>query len=473
MRNIGRFGRAEARRDDPARRRPDDGPADLHQRRAHRRLRRSDALDRDGKLDELLGGLMTRIALFQSQTGIDPAANAARLADAVARGGGGRRGDAVHAGNVRACSTATASARREQCPARGRRRGARRRARSGARARHLAPPRLARGAGRGTASSPIAASSSTARARSARATTRSICSTSTCRPARAGANSTSTRRASGAVLVNGTPVGKLGLTICYDLRFPALFARLAEADADVIAVPAAFTVPTGKAHWHVLLRARAIEAGLFVVAAAQAGRHEDGRQTFGHSLVVDPWGEVLLDMGEEPGVGFADIDLARIAEVRSRMPGAQPSPPDPRSGEPYDRLRSSMPSRRRDVRSLVPVERRLMTSRRAQRAGRNARICHSANVAEGADGAARAAGRRSVDASRSHAGRDAGGDAQGIPHGSATNSPRRRAQCTAAKIEPEQVHGNATHRASARRWSTTACRSRRCRCRCVPPNQVN
>lgn len=124
----------------------------------------------------------------------------------------------------------------------------------------------------------------------------------------------------GAVLVNGTPVGKLGLTICYDLRFPMLFARIAEADADVISVPAAFTVPTGKAHWHVLLRARAIEAGLFVVAAAQVGRHEDGRQTFGHSLVVDPWGEVLLDMGEEPGVAFADIDLKRISDVRSRIP---------------------------------------------------------------------------------------------------------------------------------------------------------
>lgn len=124
----------------------------------------------------------------------------------------------------------------------------------------------------------------------------------------------------GAVLVNGTPVGKLGLTICYDLRFPGLFARLAETDADVISVPAAFTVPTGRAHWHVLLRARAIEAGLFVVAAAQVGHHEDGRQTFGHSLVIDPWGDVLLDMGEEPGVGFADIDLKRISEVRSRIP---------------------------------------------------------------------------------------------------------------------------------------------------------
>lgn len=133
----------------------------------------------------------------------------------------------------------------------------------------------------------------------------------------------------GAVLVNGTPVGKLGLTICYDLRFPGLFARLAEADADVIAVPAAFTVPTGKAHWHVLLRARAIEAGLFVVAGAQVGHHEDGRQTFGHSLVVDPWGEVLLDMGEEQGVGFADIDLKRIVDIRSRIPALNHRRPIP------------------------------------------------------------------------------------------------------------------------------------------------
>ena len=133
----------------------------------------------------------------------------------------------------------------------------------------------------------------------------------------------------GVVLVNGTPIGKLGLTICYDLRFPGLFARLAEADADLISVPAAFTVPTGKAHWHVLLRARAIEAGLFVVAAAQVGRHEDGRQTFGHSLVIDPWGEVLLDMGEERGIGFAEIDLARISDVRSRIPALSHRRPIP------------------------------------------------------------------------------------------------------------------------------------------------
>lgn len=124
----------------------------------------------------------------------------------------------------------------------------------------------------------------------------------------------------GPVVVRGTPVGTLGLTICYDIRFPAIFERLSEAHADVIAVPAAFTVPTGKAHWHVLLRARAIEAGLFVVAAAQSGHHEDGRETFGHSLVVDPWGEVLVDGGEGEKLLFAEVDLARIGEVRSRIP---------------------------------------------------------------------------------------------------------------------------------------------------------
>lgn len=114
---------------------------------------------------------------------------------------------------------------------------------------------------------------------------------------------------------------RLGLTVCYDLRFPALFAALGDRRCDVIAVPAAFTVPTGEAHWHVLQRARAIEASAYVVAAAQVGEHEDGRRTYGHSLVVDPWGEVLLDMGgEAPGLGFADIDLARIAEVREQVP---------------------------------------------------------------------------------------------------------------------------------------------------------
>lgn len=122
------------------------------------------------------------------------------------------------------------------------------------------------------------------------------------------------------VVVRDTPVGDLGLAICYDLRFPALFERLSEAGAQVIAVPAAFTVPTGRAHWHVLLLARAIEAGVFVIAAAQCGQHEDERWTYGHSLVVDPWGEVLADGGEGNGLTFAEIDLARIAEVKARIP---------------------------------------------------------------------------------------------------------------------------------------------------------
>ncbi|ESZ87283.1 MAG: nitrilase [Blastomonas sp. CACIA14H2] len=116
------------------------------------------------------------------------------------------------------------------------------------------------------------------------------------------------------------PRAVLGLSICYDIRFSAVYSALSRAGADIIAVPAAFTVPTGQAHWHVLLRARAIENASFVVAAAQTGEHEDGRSTYGHSLVIDPWGEILLDMGEAPGLGFAELDLARIADVRARVP---------------------------------------------------------------------------------------------------------------------------------------------------------
>jgi predicted amidohydrolase len=125
----------------------------------------------------------------------------------------------------------------------------------------------------------------------------------------------------GRAVVVDTPVGELGLSICYDLRFAGLYAALTNEGANILAIPAAFTVPTGEAHWHVLMRARAIEAGAFVVAAAQVGQHEDGRVTYGHSLVVDPWGKVLLDMGGEgPGLGFAEIDQAAVAEVRRRLP---------------------------------------------------------------------------------------------------------------------------------------------------------
>jgi deaminated glutathione amidase len=124
-----------------------------------------------------------------------------------------------------------------------------------------------------------------------------------------------------AVVTVETPLGKLGLAICYDLRFPALFEALGREKCDMIAIPAAFTVPTGQAHWHVLQRARAIEASAFVVAAAQCGHHGDGRDTYGHSLLVDPWGEVLLDLGGEgTTLGFAELDPARIAEVRAQLP---------------------------------------------------------------------------------------------------------------------------------------------------------
>lgn len=117
-----------------------------------------------------------------------------------------------------------------------------------------------------------------------------------------------------------TPLGRLGLAICYDLRFPALFEELGRRHCDLIAIPAAFTVPTGKAHWHLLQRARAIEGSAYVVAAAQAGTHEDGRSTYGHSLVVDPWGDIVLDMGDDAGLAFAEIDPARTAEIRGQLP---------------------------------------------------------------------------------------------------------------------------------------------------------
>lgn len=117
-----------------------------------------------------------------------------------------------------------------------------------------------------------------------------------------------------------TPWGGIGLTICYDVRFPSLYNSLAVGGAAIIAVPAAFTRPTGVAHWHVLLRARAIETGAFIVAAAQSGEHADGRTTFGHSLVIDPWGTVLVDMGTIPGVATIDLDLAQVPVTRTRLP---------------------------------------------------------------------------------------------------------------------------------------------------------
>src|SRR5690349_22627978 len=124
-------------------------------------------------------------------------------------------------------------------------------------------------------------------------------------------------------MLSDLPWGRLGLTICYDLRFPALYRALAEAGATFLAIPSAFTRQTGEAHWHVLMRARAIENGSFVFAAAQGGEHENGRATFGHSLVVDPWGKIIAEGGTEPGVVFADIDPAEVSAARSRIPSLQ------------------------------------------------------------------------------------------------------------------------------------------------------
>ena len=130
-------------------------------------------------------------------------------------------------------------------------------------------------------------------------------------------------RAGELAVTTDLPWGRLGVTICYDLRFPALYRALAEAGASFLAIPSAFTKQTGEAHWHVLMRARAIENGCFVFAAAQGGRHENGRDTFGHSLVVDPWGRIIAEGGTEPGVAFADIDPAEVSAARAKVPSLQ------------------------------------------------------------------------------------------------------------------------------------------------------
>jgi predicted amidohydrolase len=146
-----------------------------------------------------------------------------------------------------------------------------------------------------------------------------------------------TYRAGASACVAETPWGLMGFTVCYDVRFPHLYRQLAQAGAIFTAVPSAFTQPTGRAHWHVLMRARAIETGSYIFAPAQCGEHPRGRRTYGHSLIVDPWGEVLADGGESPGVIVAEIDPARVASVRRSLPSlthdrpyAAPSVPQPR-----------------------------------------------------------------------------------------------------------------------------------------------
>jgi predicted amidohydrolase len=129
-----------------------------------------------------------------------------------------------------------------------------------------------------------------------------------------------TYRPGDRAVVAATPWGTLGMTVCYDVRFPYLYRSVAHAGARLIAVPSAFTRRTGEAHWHILLRARAIETGCFVVAPAQCGDHEDGRKSYGHSLIVGPWGEVIADGGEAPGVVVAELDLAEVDKARSMIP---------------------------------------------------------------------------------------------------------------------------------------------------------
>ncbi|MCH9750647.1 MAG: carbon-nitrogen hydrolase family protein [Alphaproteobacteria bacterium] len=128
-------------------------------------------------------------------------------------------------------------------------------------------------------------------------------------------------RAGREAVLARTPIAQIGMTICYDVRFPHLYRTLAQAGAELITVPAAFTRVTGAAHWHALLRARAIETGCFVLAPAQGGLHEDGRETYGHSLIISPWGEILAEAkGEELGIILADLDLDQVAKARARIP---------------------------------------------------------------------------------------------------------------------------------------------------------
>jgi predicted amidohydrolase len=127
-------------------------------------------------------------------------------------------------------------------------------------------------------------------------------------------------RAGAQAVLAPTPWGGLGMTVCYDLRFPQLYRDLAHAGATIISIPAAFTVPTGEAHWHVLLRARAIETGAFVLAPAQCGQHAGGRRTYGHSLIVAPWGEILAEAGAAPGTVATVIDFSQVAAARSMIP---------------------------------------------------------------------------------------------------------------------------------------------------------
>ncbi len=151
-----------------------------------------------------------------------------------------------------------------------------------------------------------------------------------------------TYRPGDRAIIADLPWARLGMTICYDLRFPDLYRQLTRSGAGILTAPSSFTRQTGAAHWHLLLRARAVENGCFMIAAAQAGDHEDGRKTYGHSLIVDPWGDILAEAGEEPGIIVADIDPARIDAMRQRIPALanERSFDPPQAGGPASPLRS-------------------------------------------------------------------------------------------------------------------------------------
>ncbi len=260
---------------------------------------------------------MTRIALLQMTSGIDPSANAAVLQGAIAAAAGeGARilftpemTGLLDRDRTRLAANAQPAARDVTLAA----------AQSGAQAHglwvHLGSQPVPQGPGRFANRSYLIAPDG-----AIAATYDKIHRFDVTLPSGETYRESASYDAGGVAPCVATPLGMLGLTICYDVRFPGLYRALAQAGAEMIAVPAAFTATTGAAHWHTLLRARAIETGAFVVAAAQTGCHADGRTTYGHSLVVSPWGDIQLDMAVAPGVAVVDIDLDAVRTARTQIP---------------------------------------------------------------------------------------------------------------------------------------------------------
>ncbi|KQT32128.1 nitrilase [Sphingomonas sp. Leaf412] len=260
---------------------------------------------------------MTRIAIVQTSTGIDPTANAAHLADAIARAaaGGARMAFTPEmSGLLDRDRTRAAAAIRTEAddPVLATVREAA--ARHGLWV-HLGSLALRRDDGRYANRGFVIDSDGAVRARYDKLHLFDV----DLPTGESWRESAAYAPGDRAVVVD-TPAGRLGLSICYDLRFADLYRALSDAGATILSVPAAFTRPTGAAHWHVLLRARAIESAAWLVAAAQTGRHADGRETYGHSLAIDPWGQVAVDAGEEVGITFAEVDPAAVADVRARIP---------------------------------------------------------------------------------------------------------------------------------------------------------